>query len=71
MGTGSWPPLAVPGPVLTLGWLVAVAALLDIPFISSGAATFNSLHFGVKSGSHPESNLCLPEQAVVTFPIKM
>lgn len=69
MGMGSRPPPAPPGPVLTLGWLVAV--LLDIPFISSGAATFNSLHFGVKSGSHPESNLCLPEQAVVTFPIKM
>lgn len=52
-------------------WLVAVPAFPDIPFISSEAARFNSLHFGIKSGSHPESNLCLLEQAIVTFPIKM
>lgn len=52
-------------------WLVAAAAFLDNPLISSEAARFNSLHFGIKSGSHPESNLCVPEQAVVTFPIKM
>lgn len=52
-------------------WPLAAAAFPDIPLISSEAARFNSQHFGIKSGSHPESNLCLLEQAVVTFPIKM
>lgn len=43
----------------------------SIPSISSGVAALNSPHFGTKIGSLPESNLCFPEQAVVTFPIKM